>query len=178
MMIMTSRRKVRMPRTRETVMFVFASVAFDMRRELACASPAVVAGFGIPVTEKETEVCVAVETMFVFVAKVAVVVVVVSVLVAKVKIVVSITAGIIVWVVVTVAGGGGGGKPNREVGNGRPDGKGNPDGKGPNPSCLPDSVTVAPPPPSVTLARTDIQVLFAGRPRFSQSSVFQPAGVT
>jgi len=176
MMIMTSRTKVRMPRTRETVMFVLASVAFDMRRELACARPAVAAGFGSPVTEKETEVCVAVETMFVFVAKVAVVVVVVSVLVAKVNNVVSTIAGMIVWVVVTVEGGGWG-KPGKEEGNGSPDGKGNPDGKG-KPNCLPDSVTVAPPPPSVTLARPDIQVLFAGGPRFSQNSVVQPAVVT
>ena len=178
MTMMTSRRKVKIPRTRETVMFVLASVAFDMSSELACASPAVASGFGTPVTEKEMEVCVAVETMFVVVAKLAVVVVVVSVLVAKVKTVVSTIAGMIVWVVVTVEGVGGGGKLGKEEGNGSPDGKGNPDGKGGNPNCLPDSVTVALPPPSVALAGTDIQVLFAGRPRFSQSSVVQPAVIT
>ncbi len=175
--MMTSRRKVKIPRTRETVMFVLVSVAFDMSSELACASPAVASGLGNPVTDKEMEVCVAVETMFVLVAKVAVVVVVVSVLVAKVKIVVSTIAGIIVWVVVTVEGVGGG-KPGKEEGNGSPDGKGNPDGKGGNPNCLPDSVTVALPPPSVALARINIQVLFAGKPRFSQSSVVQPAVIT
>jgi hypothetical protein len=167
-----SRRKVRTPRTRETVMFVRVRLAFEVRREEACARPAVAAGFGSAVTEKETEVCVAVETMFVFVDKTAVVVVVVSVLVAKVVIVVSSILGRIVRVVVTV---GSGGKPSRDVGNGRPVGK----GKGGNPpNCLPDNVTVALPPPSVKLAGTDIQVSFSGRPRFSRSSVVQPAVVT
>lgn len=77
-----------------------------------------------------------------------------------------------VTVVVTV---GAGRKPSREEGN--PGGKGNPDGKG-NPNCLPDSVTEALAPPSVKLARTDIQVLFSGGPRFSQSCVVQPVVVT
>lgn len=64
---------------------------------------------------------------------------------------------------------GAGGKPSRE--------EGNPGGKG-NPNCLPDSVIEALAPPSVKLARTDIQVLFSGGPRFSQSCVVQPAVVT
>jgi hypothetical protein len=87
MPIMMRRRNVRIPSTRETVIFVRVRLAFEVRREFACARPAVAAGLGSAVMEKE--VCVAVDTMFVFVAKVAVVVVVVSVLVAKVKIVVS-----------------------------------------------------------------------------------------
>lgn len=68
-------------------MFIRVRLAFEVRREGACARPAVAAGFGSPVTEKE--ICVALETTFVFVDKVVVVVVDVSVLVAKVKIVVS-----------------------------------------------------------------------------------------
>ena len=81
------RRKVKTPRTRETVMFVPVRLAFDMRRDEACARPAVAAGFGSPVTERA--VSIAVETTLVFVDKVVVVVVDVSVVVAKVKIVVS-----------------------------------------------------------------------------------------
>jgi hypothetical protein len=168
---MMSRRKVRTPRTIETVMFVRVKEAFDFRREEACARSAVAAGFGSAVIEKE--VCVAMETTFVFVDKVVIIVVVVdvSVLVAKVTIVVSSIGGTMVRVVVTV---GSGGKPGKEVGNGSPDKV----GKGGNPNCLPNSVTAALPPPFVRIAGPDIQVLFSGRPRFSQSSVVQPAVVT
>lgn len=175
--MMIRRRNVRMPRMRETVMFVRVRLAFEVRREEACARPAVAAGFGSAVTEKETEVCVAVETMFVFVVKTAVVVVVVSVLVAKVVTVVSSILGRMVSVVVTV--GCGPGKGNGSEGNGKPVGNGRVLGKGKGnpPNCLSDSVPVALPPPSVKLARTDIQLLFSGRPRFSRGSVVQPAVV-
>lgn len=48
-------------------MFIRVRLAFEVRREGACARPAVAAGFGSPVTEKE--ICVALETTFVFVDK-------------------------------------------------------------------------------------------------------------
>jgi hypothetical protein len=87
MAMSTRRRKVRMPKTSETIMFVLVREAFEVRREEACARPAVAAGFGSAVMENE--VSVVVETMFVFVDKVAIVVIDVPVLVTKVMMVVS-----------------------------------------------------------------------------------------
>jgi hypothetical protein len=78
---------VRMPKTRETIMFVLVKEAFEVRREEACVRPAVAAGFGSAVMEKK--VSVVVETTFVIVDKVAIVVIDVPVLVTKVIIVVS-----------------------------------------------------------------------------------------
>jgi hypothetical protein len=77
-----------------------------------------------------------------------------------------------VRVVVTV---GAGGKPKKEEGSGTPGGI---EEKGGNPNCVPDSVTVALPPPVVKLVGTDMQVFGSGRPKFSPSSVVQPAVVT
>jgi hypothetical protein len=49
----TSKRKVRIPKMRETIKFVLVKDAFEVRRAEACARPAVAAGFGSAVMEKK-----------------------------------------------------------------------------------------------------------------------------
>lgn len=49
----TSKRKVRIPKMRETVIFFLVKEAFEVRREEACARPAVAAGFGSAVMKKD-----------------------------------------------------------------------------------------------------------------------------